>query len=89
MHLSSRPIFTEHCTKGASETFPVHTKAAILNVTKLNLLTQTTLKRRFIAISRLPKSGNSRLDREKFSLLLIGKVLLELILCNGTWPDDG
>ena len=88
-HLTPRPLLAEHGAKGASKTLPIHAKAAVLNVTKLYLLTQATFESRLITISRLPKSSNSRLDREQLSLFLIRKMLLKLIPCNGAGTNYG
>lgn len=53
-HLSPRPLLAEHGTEGAREALPVHKKAAAAHVMKFNLLAQTALERRSVAIGCLP-----------------------------------
>ena len=88
-HLTPRPLLAEHGTKGADKAVPVHSEAAIAYVMEFNFLTQAALERRSVTVSRLPQACNAGLDRKKFSLFLIGKVLLKFVSCNGARSDDG
>lgn len=62
-HLKPRPLLAEHGAKGASEALPVHAEAAVMHVVELDLLAQSALKSRSVAVSRLPQAGDARLHR--------------------------
>lgn len=56
---------------------------------ELDLLTQTALECRRVAVGRLPEPGDSGADAQQLLLLPVGEVLLELRARDGTRPDHG
>lgn len=56
---------------------------------ELDLLAQTALEGRGVAVGGLPQARDARGDAQQLRLLLVGEVLFELVARDGAWADYG